>query len=283
GRKRRRKSPSTITRREGQLLYLFIDHSLILFSKFGLSDFEIGKPLGKGKFGSVYLARIPNPGFIVALKILFKSQLQKAKLERNLQREIEIQAHLRHPHILRMYSYFWDDKKIYLVLEYAEGGELFKMLQEKRKFDENTTAKYIFQMADALMYCHQKSVIHRDIKPENILIGSDGELKLADFGWSVHAPSKKRDTLCGTLDYLPPEIIDSNVYGEEVDLWSLGILCYELLVGFAPFADEHEGRTKRKILKGEFEFPHHVSEGARDLIGKLLKKNPQERLPLKKV
>uniref|UniRef100_A0A914ZB46 Aurora kinase n=1 Tax=Panagrolaimus superbus TaxID=310955 RepID=A0A914ZB46_9BILA len=146
-----------------------------------LSDFDIGKPLGKGKFGSVYLAREKGSLIVVALKILFKSQLINAQVELQLVREIEIQCHLNHPNILKLYNYFVDDKKVYLILEYCLNGELYKVLQNQNdsRFSEKQSAIYIFQVADALNHCHSKDVIHRDIKPENILIGADGELKLA--------------------------------------------------------------------------------------------------------
>ncbi|XP_069507222.1 aurora kinase A isoform X2 [Ambystoma mexicanum] len=156
-----------------------------------LEDFEIGRPLGKGKFGNVYLAREQQSKFILALKVLFKSQLEKAGVEHQLRREVEIQSHLRHPNILRLYGYFHDATRVYLILEYAPRGELFRELQKRSKFDDQRTATYITELGDALSYCHSKNVIHRDIKPENLLLGLNGELKIADFGWSVHAPSSR--------------------------------------------------------------------------------------------
>ncbi|KAG8131663.1 hypothetical protein E2320_009573, partial [Naja naja] len=155
----------------------------------GTGDFEFGKPLGKGRFGAVYLAREKKTHFILALKVMFKSVLEKAQLEHQLRREIEILSHLSHPNILRMYNYFHDRTRIFLMLEYAPGGELYKELQKNRRFDDNRTATYIEEISDALIYCHARKVIHRDIKPENLLLGFRGELKLADFGWSVHTLS----------------------------------------------------------------------------------------------
>ncbi|KAG6938626.1 aurora kinase A [Chelydra serpentina] len=248
-----------------------------------LDDFEIGRPLGKGKFGNVYLAREKQSKFILALKVLFKTQLEKAGVEHQLRREVEIQSHLRHPNILRLYGYFHDATRVYLILEYAPRGEVYKELQKLTKFDEQRTATYMTELADALSYCHSKRVIHRDIKPENLLLGSNGELKIADFGWSVHAPSSRRTTLCGTLDYLPPEMIEGRTHDEKVDLWSLGVLCYEFLVGKPPFEAETYQETYRSISKVEFRFPPFVTEGAKDLIVKLLKHNPYQRLPLKDV
>lgn len=156
-----------------------------------MEDFEIGRPLGKGKFGNVYLAREKQSKFILAIKVLFKAQLEKAGVEHQLRREVEIQSHLRHPNILRLYGYFHDATRVYLILEYAPLGAVYRELQKLSKFDEQRTATYITELADALSYCHSKRVIHRDIKPENLLLGSAGELKIADFGWSVHAPSRR--------------------------------------------------------------------------------------------
>ncbi|XP_015190463.1 PREDICTED: aurora kinase C-like [Polistes dominula] len=258
--------------------------------KWVLTDFDIGRPLGKGKFGNVYLAREKKSKFIIAMKVLFKAQIQKQGVEDQVmlyqvQREIEIQTHLRHPNILRMYGYFHDEKRVYLILEYAPKGELYKELnaQPDKRFDDVRTATYISQLADALKYCHSKNVIHRDIKPENLLLGLKGELKMADFGWSVHAPSSRRETLCGTLDYLPPEMVAGKTYNHTVDLWSMGVLCYECLVGTPPFLTQSYEETYIRIKKANYKFPNFVSEGARDLISKLLVINPEKRLSLEDV
>lgn len=152
-----------------------------------LKDFEIGKPLGRGKFGDVYLARERKSKFIVAIKAIKKKQLLKAGVEHQLRREIEIQSHLRQKNILRMYGYFWDENRIYIILEFAPGGELYKQLTARGRFSEALTARYIHDLSIALNYCHNKHVIHRDIKPENILL-DNGEIKISDFGWSVFSP-----------------------------------------------------------------------------------------------
>jgi len=250
-----------------------------------LEDFDIGRPLGKGKFGNVYLAREKASKYIVALKVLFKSQLQKAQVEHQLRREIEIQSHLRHNHILRLFGYFYDESRVYLILEFAPKGELYKSLQQQQhgRFDEAQSAKYISQMTDALAYCHSKKVIHRDIKPENLLLDVKGNIKIADFGWSVHAPNSRRATMCGTLDYLPPEMIEGAMHDEKVDLWSLGVLTFEFLVGKPPFEAESNNETYRRITKVDLRFPAHVSTEAKDLISRLLRKEPNERLTLEEV
>uniref|UniRef100_A0A1A8GEE6 non-specific serine/threonine protein kinase n=1 Tax=Nothobranchius korthausae TaxID=1143690 RepID=A0A1A8GEE6_9TELE len=197
-----------------------------------LENFDIGRPLGKGKFGNVYLARERQTKFILALK-----------------------------------------------------GELYGELQRCGSFPEDRSATYIMELADALHYCHIKNVIHRDIKPENLLLGGNGELKIADFGWSVHTPSSRRTTLCGTLDYLPPEMIEGKTHDEKVDLWSLGVLCYEFLVGHPPFEAKTHEETYRKISRVEYTYPPQssISAGAKDLVARLLKHNPLHRLPIQGV
>lgn len=248
-----------------------------------LDDFDIGKPLGKGKYGSVYLAREKRSKYIVGLKVLFKKQLVKSNVEHQLRREIEIQSHLRHPNILRLFGYFHDEHRIFLILEYAPKGELYKQLRHG-PFDESTAAAYAACVAHSLDYCHSKHVIHRDIKPENILMGTNGEIKIADFGWSVHAPSDRRTTLCGTLDYLPPEMVEQSTHDHTVDLWALGVLIYEFIVGKAPFEMPSQSATHMKILRVDYRIPYNtMSHLAADLIGRLLVKRPSDRLPLKDV
>lgn len=245
-----------------------------------LSDFEIGKPLGRGKFGNVYLAREKRSKYICALKVLFKNQLGKHSIQHQLRREIEIQSHLRHPNILRLFGYFYDEKRVYLILEYAAKGELYQKLKKEERFTEAQSSIYIASLARALHYCHSKHVIHRDLKPENLLIGHDGSLKIADFGWSVHTPHARRTTLCGTLDYLPPEMVEGKSHDHTVDVWSLGVLAYEFLVGKPPFEAAGCQDTYRRITKVDLEFPAHVSDEARDFINKLLVKDSQKRMLL---
>ncbi|KAJ0030886.1 hypothetical protein Pint_12893 [Pistacia integerrima] len=278
-----------------------------------LNDFDIGKPLGRGKFGHVYLAREKRSNHIVALKVLFKSQLQQSQVEHQLRREVEIQSHLRHPNILRLYGYFYDQKRVYLILEYAAKGELYKELQKCKYFSERRAATYVASLARALIYCHGKHVIHRDIKPENLLIGAQGELKIADFGWSVHTFNRRR-TMCGTLDYLPPEMVlsrkmyfqifrvssptifnltsccifltvESVEHDASVDIWSLGVLCYEFLYGVPPFEAKEHSDTYRRIVQVDLKFPPKpiVSSGAKDLISQMLVKESAQRLPLHKL
>jgi aurora kinase B len=169
-------------------------------------------------------------------------------------------------------------------LELASEGELYRHLKNSPygRFDEHKSAKYTYQVADALEYCHQNDVIHRDLKPENILLTADDNIKLADFGWSAHTMSNLRKTMCGTLDYLPPEMIEGKTYNSTVDQWCLGVLCYEFLCGSPPFESEDTSKTYERIRRIDVRYPKHVSQGAKDLISKLLKQDGQ-RTSLKAV
>ncbi|KAI8526942.1 hypothetical protein RHMOL_Rhmol12G0037900 [Rhododendron molle] len=264
--------------------------------QWSLQDFEIGKPLGKGKFGRVYLARELKSKFIVALKVIFKEQIEKYKLHHQLKREMEIQTNLRHPNVLRLYGWFHDDDRIYLILEYAHGGELYRQLRKTGHLGERQAATvdsipeiweyflYIASLTQALAYCHEKDVIHRDIKPENLLLDHEGRLKIADFGWSVQSRSK-RHTMCGTLDYLAPEMVENKAHDYAVDNWTLGVLCYEFLFGVPPFEAESQTDTFRRIMKVDLRFPStpHVSSEAKNLIIRLLVKDSSKRLSLQKI
>ncbi|CAF0788426.1 unnamed protein product [Adineta steineri] len=257
-------------------------------SSWTVEDFEIGNLLGRGRFGYVYCGREKQTRFVVALKILFKAQLKNSKMEQQVKREIEIQSNLKHPNILRLYGFFHDEQRIYLLLEYAPGGELYRRMQTEKVLRESEAAGYVYQLCNALNYLHTKRVIHRsiivDIKPENILIGKYGILKLADFGWSAESTSTcKRTTLCGTLDYLPPEMLNGNGYDEKIDLWCLGVLTYEMIIGKPPFDSQTQHETIRMIRSIELTFPSGTSTDLRDLITKLLRRNPTDRLPLKDV
>ncbi|KAJ7068981.1 kinase-like protein [Mycena belliarum] len=205
----------------------------------------------QGKFGRVYMVRTKTaPKYILALKTLYKSELVANKVEKQTRREIEIQQNLRHPHVLRLYGFFHDEKRIFLMLEFAGKGELYRQLS----------------------------------KPENLLLGINGELKIADFGWSVHAPGLRRMTMCGTLDYLPPEMVEGKEHNEKVDYWALGVLTYEFVIGAAPFEDRGSvSNTYRRIARVDLKFPATISAEAKDLISKLLRYDPHQRLPLKEV
>ncbi|CAL2042806.1 unnamed protein product [Caenorhabditis brenneri] len=250
-----------------------------------LDDFDVGRPLGKGKFGNVFISREKKTKRIIALKVLFKTQLLQLGVSHQLKREIEIQYHLRHPNILTLYGYFHDDKRVFVILDYASRGELFNVLQSQpgHKVSEVIAARFVRQLANALKYCHSKGVIHRDIKPENLLLDSKLNLKLADFGWSVVADHSKRHTLCGTMDYLAPEMVSNQPHDFNVDIWAIGILLFEMLVGYAPFANQTGDKLIARIKECKIYIPQSVSDGASRLINAIIKKEPQERLPLAEI
>ncbi|KAG0736316.1 hypothetical protein G6F62_009233 [Rhizopus arrhizus] len=257
-----------------------------------IEDFEIGPCLGKGKFGQVYLAREKQSKFIIALKVLYKAEVISTNTQGQIEREIAIQMNLRHPNILRLFGFFHDENNVYLILEYAAKGELFYLIQRQGRFEESLAAKYMAQMTQALIYLHSRSIIHRDIKPENLLLDGQGNLKIGDFGWSVRTKivDNRRSTLCGTLDYLPPEMVEGRDHDESVDLWSLGVLLYELVVGKPPFevsAKSHQEdvykETYTRIRKVDLKIPDFVSKEAQDLIKKLIQYKAANRLPLRKV
>ncbi|KAG1140316.1 hypothetical protein G6F37_009160 [Rhizopus arrhizus] len=222
-----------------------VDETLLFDkSEWRIEDFKVGKHLGTGK----------------------KEELENSRVVQFIKREIEIQAHLHHPNIIRLFGYFHDETNIYVVLEYAEQGELYKKLEAKGRFSEAEAAKYIVQLSDALEYMHSFGVIHRDLKLENILLSKQGSVKLGDFGWSVHDPRPRRRTFCGTLDYLPPEMIANEPHTEAVDVWSLGVICYELIVGKPPFEelDDTVEKTYNRITRVDIQFPQIIASPGSD-------------------
>jgi aurora kinase len=267
--------------------YPTINNLLTIYPSFrsqawSLSGFEIGRKLGTGKFGHVYLARTKDTKAIVALKVLVKKQISRANTEIHFAREVEIQSHLNHPNVLKMYGYFWDEKRIYMILEFASNGELYKLLKKQptQQFSEAVASRYMTQMIDALNYLHKKRIIHRDIKPENLL-DDGGVLKIADFGFSVHAPKSMRKTFCGTLEYMAPEIVNNKRYNDKLDLWCIGVLAYEFLTGGTPFyCKGDQNMTQSKINRADPIYPQTMSPEAVDFIKRLLKKDPSKRMSL---
>ena len=248
-----------------------------------ISDFEIGKPVGAGKFGTIYLARAhKNRDLIVAIKVMHRKRLSESHLVQ-LVREISHLNALRHENIISLFDFFYDARKVYIITEYANGGDLYHSLCAKRKFNENEAANIIKQAAFAIKVCHEKDIVHRDIKPENFVFGAGNKLKLIDFGWS--APCKKsendrRTSLCGTLDYLAPEIVMGKSYHHPIDIWCLGVLLFELLSGSPPFEDQDVQITKLNIKYASLRYPSHFSTEVIDFLKCILIPNPNDRLSI---
>ena len=241
-----------------------------------LEDFDIWKKLGEGRFGKVYLAREKQSKVAVVLKCVSKEAIFLHDLQHQIQRECELQSYVRHRNVVRCLAFFWDAERIILVLEHCEGGDLFALLkqQPQHRLPESQAARYVKDIAAALAHLHSLNIIHRDVKPENILLRK-GRAKLADFTWAVHClDHERRQTLCGTLDYLAPEIVkagpSSEGYTKVTDLWALGAVAYELVVGKPPFERALPQETCVCITKGEFTIPSFVSAECRSLLEALL-------------
>ena len=246
--------------------------------------FEIGKPLGAGKFGTIYLAKAKcHPGLYVAIKVMFKSKLTKSHITQIL-RETKHLDTVRHQNVISLYDFFHDENRIYFVMEYANGGDLYHSLCARKRFSEAEAAKIFKQAVLAIKTCHSNNIIHRDIKPENFVLTSGSVVKLIDFGWSAPCDqSSRRNTLCGTLDYLAPELVLSKPYSFAIDIWCLGVLLFELLTGSPPFEDDDMLVTKLNIKYVSYTLPEFLTDKVKNLIGNILKFDPLARLTLDQI
>ena len=246
------------------------------------------KQLGSGSFGRVYLVSHNETKKLFALKIIDKRKLMVSygKLD-IIYNEINIHSKLDHENIIKLHNVHEDNDNINIIMEYAENGNLYELIsKEKTGLNESKAFDYFIQVVNAVYYLHNNNIIHRDIKPENILIGANDKIKLCDFGWAKELTLENRSTFCGTVEYMAPEIVGSENYDYSVDIWSLGILLYELLYGHSPFKANNTKNVILNIKTHELTYDDKnkvVSKSCKDLIQKLLDSNPQKRLKIKDI
>uniref|UniRef100_A0A673MPD9 Ribosomal protein S6 kinase n=1 Tax=Sinocyclocheilus rhinocerous TaxID=307959 RepID=A0A673MPD9_9TELE len=246
--------------------------------------FELLRVLGKGGYGKVFQVRKvtgADSGKIFAMKVLKKAMIvRNAKDTAHTKAERSILEEVKHPFIVDLIYAFQTGGKLYLILEYLSGGELFMQLEREGIFLEDTACFYLAEISMALGHLHQKGIIYRDLKPENIMLRNNGHVKLTDFGLckeSIHDGTVTH-TFCGTIEYMAPEILMRSGHNRAVDWWSLGALMYDMLTGAAPFTAENRKKTIDKILKGKLNLPPYLTQEARDLLKKLLRRNASTRM-----
>jgi serine/threonine protein kinase len=234
-----------------------------------LADYEMGETLGTGSFGRVKIAKNKKTGEYVAMKMMKKIEILKSKQADHIANEIKILSMVQHPFVITFGGFTQDDRNLYLDLELINGGELFTYLRGVGQFPLEQAKFYICQIICIFDYLHNKDIIYRDLKPENILIHKSGYLKLTDFGFAKIVEGRTY-TLCGTPEYLAPEIILNKGHGKPVDWWTTGILLYEMIAGIDPFSDDDPMMVYQKILKGKIKFPSGFDSNAKSIIKHLL-------------
>jgi len=232
-------------------------------------QFKLQKTLGTGAFGRVrFVTHIPT-GKHYALKTLKKAAIIKMKQVDHIMSEKQILSEMSHPFIVNLYGTFHDFQYIHMVLEYVVGGEFFTHLRKAGRFDNDQSCFYASQITAIFEYCHSRNIVYRDLKPENILISADGYCKLTDFGFAK-VIEHRTYTLCGTPEYIAPEVLLNKGHGKPVDWWTLGILIYEMIVGYPPFVDEDPMGIYQKILSGKIIFPKLFDKHGKALVKRLL-------------
>ena len=250
-----------------------------------IHDFEKEKEIGKGGFGLVWKVVHKKTQKVYCIKVIQKHGIIEQKLVEQMNREIEIMYILNHPHCLRLKNHFEDDNHFYLVMPLAVKGQLYRVLRKFRKFDERTAAQILRETISALQYLHHFNppIIHRDIKPENLLLNEGGRVLLADFGWSNFSDGGVRKTFCGTPEYIAPEMLLKKGHDTGVDVWSVGVLMFELLAGYSPFVAKNNQDLYQNIRRLKIQWPKDMPPLAKNLIGKILKLNPLDRPSLEEI
>lgn len=254
----------------------------ILFGKY-----EMGRLLGQGTFAKVYYGKNLISNESVAIKVINKDHIKREGLMEQIKREISIMRLVRHPNIVELEEVMATKGKIYFVMEYVKGGELFAKVA-KGKLKEDLARKYFQQLVSAVDFCHSRGVSHRDLKPENLLLDDNKDLKVSDFGLSALPEQLWNDgllhTRCGTPAYVAPEVLRKKGYdGAKADIWSCGVILFVLLAGYLPFQAENVMKMYRKVFKAEYDFPQWFSTDAKRLISELLVSDPEKRISIPEI
>ncbi|XP_062405054.1 serine/threonine-protein kinase MARK1 isoform X1 [Sardina pilchardus] len=253
-----------------------------------IGNYRLMKTIGKGNFAKVKLARHVLTGREVAVKIIDKTQLNPTSLQKvsqKLFREVRIMKILNHPNIVKLFEVIETEKTLYLIMEYASGGEVFDYLVAHGRMKEKEARAKFRQIVSAVEYCHQKRIVHRDLKAENLLLDADMNIKIADFGFSNEFTiGSKLDTFCGSPPYAAPELFQGKKYdGPEVDVWSLGVILYTLVSGSLPFDGQNLKELRERVLRGKYRIPFYMSTDCENLLKKLLVLNPGKRGSLEQI
>ncbi|XP_072346436.1 MAP/microtubule affinity-regulating kinase 3a isoform X9 [Scyliorhinus torazame] len=249
-----------------------------------IGNYRLLKTIGKGNFAKVKLARHILTGRDVAIKIIDKTQLNPTSLQK-LFREVRIMKCLNHPNIVKLFEVIETEKTLYLVMEYASGGEVFDYLVAHGRMKEKEARAKFRQIVSAVQYCHQKQIVHRDLKAENLLLDADMNIKIADFGFSNEfTVGNKLDTFCGSPPYAAPELFQGKKYdGPEVDVWSLGVILYTLVSGSLPFDGQNLKELRERVLRGKYRIPFYMSTDCENLLKRFLVLNPSKRGTLEQI
>ncbi|XP_058251645.1 serine/threonine-protein kinase MARK2 isoform X8 [Hemibagrus wyckioides] len=249
-----------------------------------IGNYRLLKTIGKGNFAKVKLAKHILTEKEVAVKIIDKTQLNSSSLQK-LFREVRIMKLLNHPNIVKLFEVIETEKTLYLVMEYASGGEVFDYLVAHGRMKEKEARAKFRQIVSAVQYCHQKCIVHRDLKAENLLLDADMNIKIADFGFSNEfTVGNKLDTFCGSPPYAAPELFQGKKYdGPEVDVWSLGVILYTLVSGSLPFDGQNLKELRERVLRGKYRIPFYMSTDCENLLKKFLILNPTKRGSLEQI
>ncbi|CAM6082117.1 unnamed protein product [Calypogeia fissa] len=253
-----------------------------------VGKYELGRTLGEGTFAKVKFAKNLETGESVAIKVLDKEKILKHKMVEQIKREISTMKLVKHPNIVQLLEVLASKTKIYIVLEFVTGGELFDKIVHQGRLKEDEARKYFQQLINAVDYCHSRGVYHRDLKPENLLLDVSGNLKISDFGLSALPQQFREDgllhTTCGTPNYVAPEVINDKGYkGATADLWSCGVILFVLMAGYLPFDESNLMTLYKKIYRADFTCPSWFSSGARKLILRILDPNPRSRITVPQI